>query len=281
MIDKSRYEEIEIPEELDEVVHSAIAEGLAKRRRNEIAALSKKFGSAAAVFLLCTVTALNLSPAFAAAACELPVVGDLCRVFLFREYHVEDEIKYIDARIPQIENTGKTELEIRVNQEIQKIIHECLVESEGRAEEYYDAFLATGGDPEEFVPVGITVDYEVKYISPEYASFVVSQYESRFSSYKCDLYYNIDLEVGRIITLKDWFGPDYRQIIADSIEASIREWSEEQRSVLWEPLSIIDLISEDTNFYFNEDGQVVVVIEKYEAAHGAAGSLEFPITNPE
>lgn len=281
MIDKRQYEQLDIPDELDGVVHAAIAEGLAKRRKARLAAVSRRVGSIAAVFLLCTVVALNLSPVFAAAACRLPVVGDLCRVLLFTEYHVEDEIKYIDARIPQIQNTGKTDLEIRVNQEIQKIMHNCLTESEARAREYYDAFVATGGDPEEFVPVGITVDYAVNYVSPEYASFVVSQYESRFSSYNCDLYYNIDLETGRIITLRDWFGPDYRQIVADSIEATIQGWSEEQRSMLWEPVAIADLISENTNFYLDANGQVVVVIEKYAMACGSAGNLEFPIAPPE
>lgn len=277
MIDRRAYDNIEIPDNLDEVVRGAIAEGMARRRRNRIVTLFKKTGSIAAVFFLCVVTALNLSPTFAAAACEIPVVGDLCRVFLFWEYHMEDEIKYIDAQIPQIENTGKTELEDRVNLEIQKVMYDCLEASEERAKEYYDAFVETGGDPKDFVPVGITIDYETKYISQECVSFVVSQYETRFDAYNCDLYYNIDLDSGRIITLKDWFGLDYRQIVAKSIEATIADWSEEQRSILWDDLSIIDLISEDTNFYFNQDGQVVVVLEKYEAAYGAAGDLEFTI----
>ena len=107
MIDRRGYDNIEIPGNLDEVVQGAIAEGMARRRRNRTATLFKRAGSIAAVLFLCAVTALNLSPAFAAAACEIPVVGDWCRVFLFREYHVEDELKYIDSRIPQIENTGK------------------------------------------------------------------------------------------------------------------------------------------------------------------------------
>ena len=69
--------------------------------------------------------------------------------------------------------------------------------------------------------MGITIDYEVKYISPSHVSFVISQYESRFSSYHCEFYYNIDLGSGKVITLKDWFGPSYQQIVADSIEESI------------------------------------------------------------
>lgn len=277
MIDRTSYDSIEIPENLDEVVRGAIAEGMARRRRARMTALLKKGGAIAAAFFLCVITALNLSPSFAAAACDIPVVGELCRVFLFSEYHKEDEIKYIDAKIPQIGNTGKTELELRINQEIQKVVHSCLTASEERAKEYYDAFVETGGDPKDFIPVGITIDYETKYISQEYVSFIVSQNETRFSAYSCKLYYNIDLDSGKIITLKDWFGLNYRQTVAESIEATIAGWSEEQRSILWEDLSVIDLISEDTNFYVNQAGQVVVVLEKYEAAYGAAGNLEFII----
>ncbi len=281
MIDKRSYDSIEIPDNLNGVVRGAIAEGMARRRRKRIVNLVRSAGSIAAVFSLCVITALNLSPSFASAACEIPVVGDLCRVFLFREYHVEDEMKYVDARIPQIEGTGKTGLEDRVNQEIQKVMRDCLAAGEERAKDYYDAFVETGGDPEDFNPVSIMIDYETRYVSPAYLSFVVTQYESRFSAYSGSLYYNLDLDSGRIITLKDWFGPDYRRIVSESIEATIAGWSEEQRSLLWEDLSVMDLISENTNFYLNQDGQIVVVFEKYEAACGAAGELEFTIQPPE
>lgn len=129
--------------------------------------------------------------------------------------------------------------------------------------------------------MGITVDYEVKFVDEDYVSFVIFQYETRFSAYHYDYYYNIDIESGRILTLRDWLGDDYRQIAAGSIEETIAGWDEEQKALLWEDLSVIDLISENTNFYLNADGDAVVVFDKYEAAVGAAGVLEFPIRQPE
>lgn len=280
MIDKTRYQRIEIPEDLHAVVQEAIAEGQSKRKKTRVLRFFKRAGSVAAALMLCMIAALNLSPSFAMAACDLPVVGDLCRVFLFREFHTEDAIQYIDARIPQIENTGNTELEARVNQEIRKVIEDCLTASEARAREYYDAFVETGGKPEDFIPVGITISYETKHVSPQYLSFVVSQHETRFDAYNRDFYYNMDLKSGKVLTLRDWFGLQYRKLIAKSIKDTIAGWSEEQRSILWDDLSIVDLISESTPFYLNADGQIVVVIEKYEAAYGAAGNLEFTIAQP-
>lgn len=278
MIDPSKYKNIKIPDNLHRVVQDAIREGLASTPAVKQFSVLKRVACAAAGFILCVATLLNASPVFASVAYNIPVVGDICRVLTLREYHVADEVKYIDVKIPKIENTGKSELEQRVNLEIQKVMHDCVTENEVRAEEYYDAFVATGGDPEDFTPVGITVDYAVKQVNDKYVSFVVSQYETNFSAYAYDYYYNIDLESGRILTLKDCLGEDYRQIAADSMEQSISSWEDDKKALLWDDLSIIDLISEHTDFYMDEHNQIVVVLDKYEAAAGAAGILEFTLS---
>ena len=277
MIDKSEYRNIEIPDELDMVVNSAILEGKRLHRKNKVINIFKKMGATAAVFVFGFIALLNISPTVAHAAYQIPVIGDLCRIVTFREYHFEDDIKYIDAKIPQIENTGKSDLEKKVNLEIQKKINDCIAENEEMAKGYYEAFIETGGKPEDFTPIGITVDYEIKCINEKYASSVISQYETAFNAYNHEIYYNIDLESGRIFTLKDWFGDDYKEIVSASIENTISEWSDEQKEMLWDNLSIKDLISENTDFYLNQNNQIVVVFERYEAAYGAAGSLEFII----
>lgn len=277
MIDNSEYKNIEIPNELDSVVKSAIHEGKRLRRKNKTISICKRIGSTAAVFIFSFIAALNLFPTVAHAAYQIPVIGDLCRIVTIREYHFEDDIKYIDAKIPKIENTGKSELEKRVNLGIRKKINECIKENKQVAKDYYEAFIETGGKPEEFIPIGITVDYDIKCINEKYVSFVISQYETAFNAYNHEIYYNIDLESERIFTLKDWYGNDYKEIVSESIESTISGWTDEQKELLWDDISIIDLISENTDFYINQNNQVVVVFERYEAACGAAGSLEFTI----
>lgn len=274
MIDKSNYDNIRIPNKLDSVVHSAIDEALSSKKRFTV--LKKVLCTAAALFAA-AVSMLNLSPSFAQAVSSIPVISDLCSVFTFREYHFEDDIKYIDVKIPQISNTGKSELEKRVNLEIQKVINDCVEENEARAKEYYDAFVATGGDPEDFHPVGILVDYEVKSVNEDYVSFVVWECESAFSTYTQYFYYNIDLENGAVITLKDYFGSDYREKVTQSVEKSIAEWDEDEKYIFFDDISIYDLINENRSFYINEEGKIVVVFDKYEIACGAAGVLEFVI----
>lgn len=277
MIDKSDYRNIDIPDELDAVVNGAILEGKRLNRNNKIISVFKKIGATAAVFAVSFIALLNVSSTVAHAAYQIPVIGDLCRIVTFREYHFEDDIKYIDAKIPQIENTGKSDLEKRVNLEIQKKINDCITENEEVAKDYYEAFIETGGKPEDFIPVGITVDYDIKCVNEKYASFVISQYETAFNAYNHEIYYNLDLESGKVFTLKDCYGNDYKQIVAESIENTIAGWSDEQKEMMWNDISIIDLISEDTDFYINQENQIVVVFARYEAAYGAAGTLEFTI----
>ena len=74
------------------------------------------------MFVLATVTLLNTTPVFARAAQDVPVLGGLCRVFTFRHYDFYDETKVINVTVPQIENTGNSELENRINLEISKMI---------------------------------------------------------------------------------------------------------------------------------------------------------------
>lgn len=89
-------------------------------------------------------------------------------------------------------------------------------------QEYFEAFVAMGGKLEEFTPLGITVDYEAKHISPQYASFILRQYETTFSAYNHYFYYSLDLETGWQLALQDWLGNDYRQIAAQNIEGPSR-----------------------------------------------------------
>lgn len=278
MIDKSQYDRTEIPQELDAVVSGSIREGRSRRRKQEkVRSHLKRGGCALAALTACLVLLLNLSPTVAKAMSQIPLLGELCRVVTFREYHFTDEIKYVDVRIPQIENWGKSQLEQRVNLEIQKKIHDCIQESEAIAQDYYEAFVATGGKPEDFHPIGITVDYEVKTINQKYASFVIWKCESFVRAYEQWYYYNIDLQSGRILSLKDWFGNDYRQIVAKHVEEDLANWDEDQRWTLWADIDVEDLISENTDFYINPEGQVVVVFPRYSLACGAAGRLEFVI----
>lgn len=275
-MNKSKYDRLEIPEKLSSIVNDAIETGL--KEENKRTKIYRRIIEIAAVAVVLFILPLNTIPSYAKTVSQIPIIGELAKIFTFREYHFEDEIKYIDAKIPKFTYAGKSDLEKRVNQEISKIINEEIKNAENNAKEYYEAFVETGGNPKDFIPIGISVDYEIKCITEKQVSFVIAKSETLASAYFVEYFYNIDMESGRYITLRDLLGNDYKKIASQSIENTISNWSQEQKKLLFEDINIEDLINENTNFYINEQNQAVVVFDKYEIAVGTAGRLEFPIT---
>lgn len=274
-MNKNKYDELEIPKELSSVINNAIETGLKEEHMSYV--IYKRIFCVVAVVLITFVLPLNIVPSYAKAVQQIPIIKEIAKIFTFREYHFEDEIKYVDVKIPEFVYDGKSDLEKRVNQEISKIINEEVKNAETHAKEYYDAFIATGGDPDEFTPIGINIDYDIKNITEDITSFVITKSETFSSAYFVEYFYNIDMESGRYLTLKDWFGNDYKKKVVKSIEKTISSWSKEQKNLLFDDVDIEDLINENTNFYINKQNKVVVVFEKYEVAAGAAGRLEFLI----
>lgn len=278
---RARYKEVELPAELDFAVASAIRAGDRKRRsRDGLRRTAAVLASCCACFVLL----LNVSPTFAQAVEAVPVLGALARVVTVREYRIEDKEHLIDVRLPALENTGNTDLEQRVNTEISTRIQQVLDEAEARARADKEAFVATGGQAEDFIPIIIDVDYEIKCQNDQYLSFVISKTETKASAYTEFFCYNIDLETGKELTLQDMLGPDYKEIANQVIREEIDRRSQDPDNVYFDGTDGIEgfqSITADQRFYINENGNPVVIFEKYEIAPGYMGQQEFEIPVPQ
>lgn len=272
---RARYQAQETPEELSLAVRAAIREGdrLRKHRRVLRRSLATALASCA-----CFVLLVNGSPSFAQAVYEVPVLGSLARIFTVTEYTINDEERVIDVRLPALENTGHTELEQQINQEISTRIQAVIDAAEARARETKEAYVATGGDPDDYMPVIIDVDYEVKCQNEQYLSFVVTETETRASAYTEFYTYNIDLETGKELSLRDLLGPNWMATVNAQVAEQIAERAQDPDNIYWtEEQGGFQGIEEDQPFYLNADGLPVVVFEKYEIAPGSMGSQEFVI----
>lgn len=228
------------------------------------------------IFMAFIIT-LNTSEAFAQSMKAIPVLDKICEIFTFRAYVEKDEYNIINVKLPKIANTHNSELENRLNYKIINIVQKEIDEAKKRAKEYYDAFISTGGRKEDFTPVNIIVDYDIKSINSEYTSFVVSKFESLASAYQMFCYYNIDFESGKELTLKDVLGSNYKKIVTDDVNSQIAEFKKSDEVFFFDDVAVNDLIDDKTNFYINDKGKIVVVFEKYSLAAGAYGRLEFVI----
>ena len=272
---RARYQAQETPEELSLAVRAAIREGdrLRKHRRVLRRSLATALASCA-----CFVLLVNGSPSFAQAVYEVPVLGSLARIFTVTEYTINDKERVIDVRLPALENTGHTDLEQKINQEISTRVQAVIDEAEARARETKEAYVATGGDPDDYMPVIIDVDYEVKCQNDQYLSFVINKTETRASAYTEFYTYNIDLETGKELTLRDLLGPNWMETVNTQVEAEIARRAQDPDNIYWtEEQGGFQGIEEDQPFYLNENGLPVVVFEKYEIAPGSMGSQEFVI----
>ena len=272
---KRDYESIPIPEELSNRVQAGIRQGRTAHRQASRRPLYRALGTCAAC-LVVLVGALNVSPTFAAAAADVPVLGGLFQVLTIRSFEtVEDGIDY-DVSVPEVESDSA--LADRINAEIQERVDAQLTKAQQDWDEYKDAFFSTGGTEEQWGDrqMDVIIDYEIKSQTDTTVSFVVNFGEGWVSAQQQRLCYNLDLENDRDITLKDVLGENWVEICNNAINAQIQAAGEDS---LFFPADQggFTTVDESTSFYIRQDGTPVVVFQEYEIAAGAAGILEFPI----
>lgn len=268
------YMQTEIPEELPGIVEGAIRRGTrrAARRRNAIR-IASPILAACAVFVLM----LNTVPTFASAMYDVPVLGDVCRVLTVSSYHYEDDKKNVDIEVPAIDvELGDADWADSVNKLIEATVEAEVAQSEARAEEYYDAFIATGGTPEEYHPIGIEVNYEVYYASDEVLSFAVVKTETLASAYETFHYYNYNLKTGEELNIDDVAGPDWRERARTALIELISNPGEGDS--YWDLADIeLDKVLDEAQFKLDSSGAPVLVFQKYALGPGVMGRPELTL----
>ena len=274
---KEVYQSIKIPAQLNYMVNRTISEQ-PKKRAYKFKNIRYVLSTMACTFLL-FIFMINISPSFATNILEIPIIGEVAKVFTIREFKQEDKNKLVEAKIPALENTGNTELEKRINYEIMLKMNEVLEEVEERAAEYKKAVIETGGKEEDYHPINIQIDYKVGYSSDKVVSFMILKTETLASAYTELYFYNIDIETGRKLNLRDVLGEDYKKIANETINKEIEERSKNPDNIYFAPGEggFEGIENEYQNFYINSNGKVVIVFEKYEIAPGYMGIQEFEI----
>lgn len=246
----------------------------------------KRVGAAVAAAVILTAgfgIGVLKNEAFAASVSDIPLLGALAKVITGEEITKVDDVVDIHMKIPKVEGLSDKAVEDRINKEIRDKMTAKVKEAEQRAIEDKKAWLDTGGDPREYIPRYISVDYSVKAVTDDVLSFIVSEMEIGANAAYDLYYYNIDLHTNKELTLKDLLGEDYIAIANAQIAAQIAERSKEPGNMFFDGSDGIEgftSISENQGFYINEKGHPVVVFNKYEIAPGYMGILEFEITPP-
>jgi hypothetical protein len=280
-IGNEKYDSIAIPPELDSIVNNTI-----EMHKKELYRMkffkNRKFAASlvAAGLLISFTTTLNVNEAFAESMSNVPIVSKIASALTFVDYSYETEDIKGDINVAQVENLKDTEFEKKINSIIKEKTDMAIEKGNESIAEYKEAFLDTGGTKEDWaernndVKVGYTLFTETESV----VSFTVYSYNSVAASTAEYDYYNINLESSKEITLTDLLGSDYVVSITQSVEDDFKKQLANDEITFFEGVGEGDWeIRKDIDFYIDNNGNPVVVFDKYEIAAGANGRLEYVI----
>ena len=288
---KNIYDHIVVPEELDARLRATLENIPETKKKVSIVPLVRWTATAAAALFLCFTVGLNTSESFAMEAAELPIIGQIAKVLTIRSYETKEDTTTTTVEIPevQVETADETlsNAITDVNAKIQSLVEEFTGAKKAEIEEAKKTFFEAGGTEEEWESrsIDVNVNYEVKHQSETTLSLLIDGWISWFNFEEERYFYNIDLVTGKELTLQDFFGEDAYAYATESVLVQMKEMIEAnpENITFWgvNDDESIDSefigVTEDTSFYINEDGDVVISYDKYEVAPGAMGIQEFVI----
>ncbi|MFG6344874.1 MAG: RsiV family protein [Lachnospiraceae bacterium] len=223
----------------------------------------------------------NTSATIAHAMEQIPVIGSLVKVVTFRDYEYESDRNMADIEVPEIkpelatqdnalqENLDRTTAEI--NAEIQTITDNLI-------KEFEDNLKSEGGYQD------VVVKSEVLATTPDYFTLKLICYQGAGSGYQWNYFYTIDLKTGERLKLKDIFkeGADYITPISENIKLQMQERMDADENVYYWLNDEIEewnfkAITDETSFYLNEKGNVVIGFNEGDVAPMYMGTVEFEI----
>lgn len=240
-----------------------------------------RFAAAAAALLAAFVILPNTSASVAHAMEQIPLIGRIVEIVTFRDYKYEGDRNMADIEVPELkldeelENSEAQEQLERTTDEINAEIQEIT----GKLIEQFETYLS---DEEGYQDIVVTS--EVLATTPDYFTLKLLCYQGAGSGTQWNYYYTIDLNTGERLQLKELFreGADYITPISDSIKEQMQARMDADENVYYWLHDEIEewnfkSITDETSFYLNEKGNVVIGFNEGDVAPMYMGSVEFEI----
>ena len=228
--------------------------------------------TAAACFIFVTLFLLpNVSVSYAQALEQIPVIGYIGRVVTIRNYFYADDKHEMNIDVPQIEGEDSEAVDY-INKDVSEL-------TTALVNQFYKDLEITGNNGYG----SIRVDYEATTNTERWFTLKLSVNETAASSNSYFKFYHIDKKQGRIVELGDLFNTDkFSDILVAEIKMQMQEQMANDKNIsYWINNSGIGedfaAVSADQNFYWNENGDLVIIFDKYEVGPGSMGTPEFVI----
>lgn len=239
-----------------------------------------KWAAGVAAAILISIILPNMNGDIAKAMGNIPVLGKYFQVVTFREYHYEDDNNTADIVVPKVETEEEaTDQEVKTAETMNKSIEEY---AQGFMQEFQDNLKSQGEGYQE-----LQMNYEVVTDNEDWLTIKVNVLQVEASGYEQAKFFHIDKKTGKEVVLSDLFveGSDYVGIISENILTQMKEqMAQDENKIYFCEGNGDDIddynfkqIKEDQNFYFNENGELVIAFDEYEVAPGYMGTVEFVI----
>ena len=209
-----QYESQNAPDELHQRLQTLISENARPPKRRAAIIWLRRIGGSAAAAMLALCIAVNASPDAAALLADIPVLGQVVRIFSFREY--QDSQNGIELKLssPHISGLGDSEAEERINTLFDEYADKIIAQ--------YEADVAAVAGKEEG-HISISSSYSVPVDSDRQLTVAIDTTIIMASSQQCTTYYNIDKQTGELVPLSGLFkdAHNFLHVSALSIECLV------------------------------------------------------------
>ena len=311
---KEEYENMTRPEAGRERLQAGIDRARMEKKRAERARRRSTWTAAAAAVIV-LIALPNTNVQIAHAMENIPVLGGFFRLVTVRQYNYSDENHDAEIELAQItygedtgegipdregasaggvaagaaapdnadvgntESTGQEATVAKLSEEGMQAVNQDMEATVDELIRQFEDTLSEEGYH------GLHVSQEIVTDNAQYYTVKLSVLETEASGYEHNQFYTIEKQTGNVVTLSDLFAEesDYLSVISENIKNQMREQMAADEEVKYflddedMPEFNFQGITEQTNFYFNENGELVIAFDEYEVAPGYMGAPEFVI----
>ena len=131
----------------------------------------------------------------------------------------------------------------------------------------------------------LEIHHETVTDNENYFTLKLSMYRGAGSGFESYKFYTVDKRTGKRIQIGDLFQEDsnYNELLSENIREQMRtQMAEDEGKVYWVDYEEVpewswERLKEDQNFYFDTEGNIVIVFDEYEVAPGYMGAREFTV----
>ena len=264
-------EDIELPESVRERTEQTLASLPLRMPKRKPRIMRTVTSIAACMAILLLGVMPNISTAYAVAVEDIPIIGDLVRVLTIRNYFYEDERHELNAEIPEISDPQNEDAGNLINKDIDELASAVI------SKFYHELEISSGTGYG-----SVYIDYETLTNTEQWFTLKLTVSEIKGSSDTSSKYYHIDRTTGSYIIFADLFDEKHYTALEELIMTQMKnQMAQSENITYWIEDSEIGedfiTLNANQNFYFKENGNLVLVYNKYEVGPGSMGCPEFEL----